>query len=315
MKKFLVFTLTGLLHVGLISCCKTSVDNSSSSAVDSTESKSSYSSDENTNSKIDDLESEIDRLNTLLSSANEEFESEIENLNSQLSAAEEEKNNLLDQITDLEEKIKEFESIKSFSKTWLKGSTYLIWQERNTSPFVTLSMEYPDKTVVEIINIHYIWTLRVSPNETKIIFNDFEGESVTHVYMYDIEKRETRELSITDIPQDRTVSSMEWLDDRYFLFVVMSDHGTVVRGGDIYVYDTQTDEYKVIIKSEDNWQLQASDFNVFMDEFVIVNCWMQGENGADLTIRKHYLLTYDEIYDLIENNKIIDLSKRDSMME
>lgn len=40
MKKFLVFTLTGLLHVGLISCGKTSVDNSSSSAVDTKESNS-----------------------------------------------------------------------------------------------------------------------------------------------------------------------------------------------------------------------------------------------------------------------------------
>lgn len=40
MKKFLVFTLTGLLLVGLISCGKTSVDNFSSSVVDTKESNS-----------------------------------------------------------------------------------------------------------------------------------------------------------------------------------------------------------------------------------------------------------------------------------
>ena len=304
MKRFFILTLTVLLITGLISCKNSSGDNSSSESLLSAESQNNASSsiassDESLNegSKIEDLESEIDRLNDLLS------------------AADEEKNDLLNQITDLEEEINELKSVKLISKTRIKDSMYLILKERNTAPYEMLSIEYPDKTLVDIIQLYNIWTIRVSPDATKIILDDYEFEYNAHVYMYDIEKRETRELMITDIPEYRTVSSMEWLNGRYFLFVVQFDTGTVVRGGDVYVYDTETDEYKVIIRSEDYWELQADDFDVYKDEFVIINGWMRGENTSDLTKRKHYLLTYDEIYDLIDNNKIIDLSKRESMTD
>ena len=79
MKRFFILTLTVLLITGLISCKNSSGDNSSSESLLSAESQNNASSsiassDESLNegSKIEDIESEIDRLNDLLSAADEE---------------------------------------------------------------------------------------------------------------------------------------------------------------------------------------------------------------------------------------------------
>ena len=136
--------------------------------------------------------------------------------------------------------------------------------------------------------------------------NNFEWESKANVWLYDVEKRKTRELPITNIPAHTTVANMEWLDDRYFLFIVQFDSGTIVRGGDVYVYDTKTDQYKAIVINNDN-KFQTSDFDVYNQDFVIIHSYLYDDQYY-YTEDKYHLLTHDEIYDLIKNNKTIDLS-------
>jgi hypothetical protein len=283
-----------------------SIANSDISLDENSDESTNESSNENSNESLDE-NSETNSVKI------EELESEIDRLNNLLSAADNEKEDLSNQISDLKEDKESNNTLVSQKRIWLKGG-YLILKEYNTAPYYTLSMVYIGETVVEVIELHQIWTVRASPNGTKVILNDFLEEYTAHVYMYDVEKRETKELLMPDLPSERTVEDMEWLDDRYFLFVVQFDDGLAVRGGDVYVYDTETDEYKAIIKSEDYWKFQTEDFDVYRNDFVIFNSWL-GDGHANFTEKKYHMLTYDEIYDLIKNNKILDLSKKDSMLD
>ena len=278
-----------------------SSDNSAINSTKNSQSSENYESIETseTNSvNIEELESEIDRLNLLLSDANSENE------------------DLLKQISDLEEKIKDKNNpLISQEKIYIKNGAYLLLKEYYNAPHYSLSIVYnTDQTEIEVIELNYIWTVRASPNGTKVILNDYEAEYTAHVYMYDVGKRETKELLMPNLPEYRTVEDMEWLDDRYFLFIVQYDTGLVVRGGDVYVYDTETNEYKAIIKSEDYWKFQTGNFDVYSDDFVIFNSWLD-DGTANFTENKYHILTFDEIYDLIENNKILDLSKKESMLD
>lgn len=299
MKKLLILTLAGLLIVGLFACGASNGERLSSSAA-AGDASLTETVDENskTNSEIiEELENEIERLNALISAA---YDEQID---------------LLSRIADLEEELNAVNNSLITQKTiWLKGenSRYLILKEFLTAPYYKLSIVYAGESEIEIAKLNNIWTVKASPNGAKVIFNDYEFEVTAQVFMYDVEKRETNELLMPDLPPDRTAANMEWLDDRYFLFIVMFDQGSVVRGGDVYVYDTETGEYRAIIKCEDYWEFQTESIDIYNDEFIIFNSWV-GDGACNFDEIKHHLLTFDEIYDLIENNKTIDLSQKESL--
>ena len=295
MKNF-AFLISFVLILTLFACNKEnneeSFDNSGINSTGKAENSQSIDASESseTNSvNVEELESEIDRLNLLLSDTNSENE------------------DLLKQISDLEEKAKDINNPDlSQKRIYVKNGVYLMFKDYYLASRDSLSIIYNDKTEVEIIELHYIWTVKVSPNGTKVILNDHQMESNAHVYMYDVENRETKELLMPELPSNTTASYMEWLDDRYFMFVVQLDHGSVVRGGDVYVYDTETGIYKAITKSSD-WKFQTCSFNVYSTDFVIFNSVLY-EETMNFTENKYNILTFDEIYDLIENNKSLDLS-------
>ena len=304
MKNF-AFLISFVLILTLFACNKEnneeSFDNSGINSTGKAENSQSIDASESseTNSvNVEELESEIDRLNLLLSDTNSENE------------------DLLKQISDLKDTIEHSSSsIVSQKRIYLNGTAYLLLKEYLTAPYYSLSIvNKPDNTEDEIISLNYFWSLRVSPDRTKVIFNDYQAEYTAHVYMYDVEKQETKELLMPDLPEYRTVANMEWLDDRYFLFIVQYDTGLVVRGGDVYVFDTKTGEYKAIIKSEDYWKFQTEKLDVYSEDFVIFNSWL-GDGIANFTENKYNILTFDEIYDLIENNNVLDLSKKASILE
>lgn len=292
----LVFTLFGCTNNNPEESME-SLTNNTSEVSESTEGTKSSGNSDVINAKIKELESEIDKLN------------------SQLTAEKEEKEDLSDKIKSLEDEISALKrSPVKERKIKVKDGVYLTWgEDRSSQPWCdTLSIEYEDKTVVEVIKLNYIWTVKASPEGTKVILNDAQMEYTAQVFMYDVEKRETRKLLMPNLPRDRTAVDMEWLDDRYFLFVVQLDHGSVVRGGDTYVYDTQTDEYKVITKSED-WKFQTHGFDVYGEDFVVVNSYLY-EDTMNFTEDKYHILTFDEIYDLINSNKVFDLNKIESKL-
>ncbi|MDD4474434.1 MAG: DUF4652 domain-containing protein [Eubacteriales bacterium] len=291
----LVFTLFGCTNNNPEESME-SLTNNASEVSESTECSENSGNTYIINTKIKELENEIDRLNTLLSSSDGE------------------KADLSDKIKSLEDEVSVLKnSAVKEEKIKVKDGVYLTLREDHSSqPWYTLSIEYEDKTVVEVIKLNYIWTVKASPEGTKVILNDAQMEYTAQVFMYDVEKRETRKLLMPNLPRDRTAVDMEWLDDRYFLFVVQLDHGSVVRGGDTYVYDTQTDEYKVITKSED-WKFQTHGFDVYGEDFVVVNSYLY-EDTMNFTEDKYHILTFDEIYDLINSNKVLDLNKIESKL-
>ena len=162
--------------------------------------------------------------------------------------------------------------------------------------------------------IHKDWNIRhikTSPDLKKVIFNDFDFEVTAKVYMYDAEKKQKKQLSLSELPEQRTAAYMEWLDDRYFLFVVQLDQGTIVRGGELYVYDTETDKYKKIVKGETDY-MQISAFDTYGDSFILITCEVYDESWANAK-REYYLLSVNSIKDSIAKEKVITLVRKNAV--
>ncbi len=151
------------------------------------------------------------------------------------------------------------------------------------------------------------YTYSLSPDATRVIADNFslEGGSTT-VYMYDIRTDSLSELALPDLPIAYAPSYLEWLDERYFLFVLQLDHGTVSRGGDVYVYDTDTGEYRRIVANPEK-RFQISEIHTYGNDFVVFESVMYDET-MNFTVPKHNVLTCDEIMQLIRGKSEIDLS-------
>ncbi len=106
-----------------------------------------------------------------------------------------------------------------------------------------------------------------------IAFNNFEPECTTEAYVYDTYTGKLVELDQSVLPEEETISYMGWLNDRYLLFVSQLDHGSVVKGGELWCYDTTYKTYeKVVAVSDKRLQITGCKFhNVGGDERVEVN--------------------------------------------
>ena len=106
-----------------------------------------------------------------------------------------------------------------------------------------------------------------------IAFNNFEPECTTEAYVYDTYTGKLVELDQSVLPEEETISYMTWMDDRYLLFISQLDHGSVVKGGELWCYDTTYKTYeKVVAVSDKRLQITGCKFhNVGGDERVEVN--------------------------------------------
>ena len=147
------------------------------------------------------------------------------------------------------------------------GTLYLVDQEDQEKQ---LFINYDNGSTVILAEGTNFQYLSVSPDGKKIIWNDYEWEYNATAYLFDTETGRLHGSPMDDLGENYTPSFMGWLDSRYFLFVVQFDHGTIVRGGDIYIYDTQTDEYRLLIKagSLDAHTLMIHAFEVQGDDVV-----------------------------------------------
>lgn len=170
-----------------------------------------------------------------------------------------------------------------------------------------LLLDTPDVKSKKILECNEIYSYSLSPDATRVIADNFslEGGSTT-VYMYDIRTDSLSELALPDLPIAYAPSYLEWLDERYFLFVLQLDHGTVSRGGDVYVYDTETGEYRRIVANPEK-RFQISEIHTYGNDFVVFESVMYDET-MNFTVPKHNVLTCDEIMQLIRGKSEIDLS-------
>ncbi len=96
----------------------------------------------------------------------------------------------------------------------------------------------------------------VSPDGKRIAYlSPYQWEVLSNVHLYDIDKAKDETVwSTQDAAEDKNVREQftpklhAWLDDRYLLMVVQYAYGTVVQGGDLFVYDTREDSLQPLSK-------------------------------------------------------------------
>ncbi|MBQ9795111.1 MAG: DUF4652 domain-containing protein [Clostridia bacterium] len=140
-------------------------------------------------------------------------------------------------------------------------------------------------------------------NARRVILNNHTWEEPSDVYLYEAATGEKRQLDMSGLPRNELVTTMRWLDGRYFLFVSQFDHGTVAIGGDVWVYDTETDEYFRIIAREDGY-MQIADMTVY-DGMVLFHVPYYIDDAYSDTEMHYYTLSTKEIYELIDTRNEI----------
>lgn len=158
------------------------------------------------------------------------------------------------------------------------------------------------KTIFKDDAVRY---LCASPDKTRVIWNDFDFEVIAVVRMYDVAKDTVSVVEMKNFPKQRTVAAMQWLDNRYFLFVMQLDSGTIVRGGDVYIYDTENGSYQQLVANS-SWLMQTEGFTVYPEVGVLFSSQLYEETYNFTEVKKHYF-TMEEIYDLIKSGKTVDL--------
>ena len=142
-----------------------------------------------------------------------------------------------------------------------------------------------------------------SGDARRVILNNYTWEEPSDVYLYEAATGEKRQLDMSGLPRNELVTEMKWLDERYFLFVSQFDHGTIAIGGDVWVYDTETDEYFRIIAREDGY-MQISYITVY-DGMVLFHVPYYIDDAYSDTEMHYYTLSTKEIYELIETRNEI----------
>lgn len=184
---------------------------------------------------------------------------------------------------------------------------------KNESGGESLLYLHSDGTKTEIHREAYLQEgfFAESPDGTRVLFNTYAWEAYADVYLYNLASGQKRKLEITEIPVEDTVAFMEWLDERYFLFVVQYSAGTIVRGGDLYVYDTMTDDYALLVDREDD-HLQIRSFS-FEKEKLILDTPLYDESWNE-TVDRTFEIPLETVYRLIEEKETYTLRVSDRLL-
>jgi hypothetical protein len=240
----------------------------------------------------------------------EELEEENADLKDLLSTADNKIESLKNQIDDLEQQLDESSSQDDYSLVRtipMRGGACLFLYEKKDEK-LELNIEYADKSIQTIFSDCWMSTIERSPDGSKVLMNDFEEQGWGgETSVYDVNTRKKRNLLMPDLASYESASFMEWLDDRYFLFVVQLDHGTTARGGDVYVYDTQIDNYRLLIENEGN-NYQVRSFDIYPEDFILFKAIKYDQNFV-FTTDVYYTVTVNKIYELINSNKTMNLKE------
>ncbi len=169
---------------------------------------------------------------------------------------------------------------------------YLYHTEDSDHNHVLRIMRY-DGTVTEIDKRSYITNVCLNYQKDMLIWNDFAGEYNATVWVYDIDAGILTEQPMDDLGEDYTPSFMSWYDSRYFLFISQLDHGSIVRGGDVYVYDTDTHEYRMIIDAQDRLMFTS------LDEYL----YAVNYNEENDSYTEMFYMIYADLRELFENDQ------------
>ncbi len=150
-----------------------------------------------------------------------------------------------------------------------------------------------------------IGTLAVSPDGTKLVFNDYDPDYMSHNYLFDLKTKKLTKLPIGDTDEIRAVSYLGWLDDRYFLYVDQENY-IACMGGELRYYDTQTGKNGSLIKPDNQALKGHKKYSVlelhrvdFWGDTVLVTAMLM-DNTLDGYETLSYACTVEDLYAWME---------------
>lgn len=307
MKKIIICCLL-LLSFLLVSCtgegAASQAESEAGSAAVSAESAVSVSAEESGAVSVPEEES--------IDSTIEELEEELADLRETLNGVNAELNALKG------EKLAEEEyDVRTLGEIPLKGMLVQTWLydfDTKESEIAVYLRRYIDGKWEKLFDSPIlINTIAVSPDGTKIVFNDYDPDYTSRNYLFDMETRELTKLPIGDTDEERSVSYLGWLDNRYFLYVDQ-DNYIACMGGRVCWYDIQTGKSFVLIKPnndpEPDWEsynyLEIHRVDLWGDKVLVtVASWDNDYNDYEILF---YTYTKEGLYQCIEaGNKCYSL--------
>ena len=105
-----------------------------------------------------------------------------------------------------------------------------------------------------VINDNFPSEPQLSPSESKMVFiSPYLWEMIGQVHLYDlVEQQEEIIVSNEDLDGQMTPKQIEWITDDYLLLVIGKAYGTVSEGGDLYLFELETNELYEVSRLGDN---------------------------------------------------------------
>ena len=319
MKRLTTFALAILVTVGLLSGC----------AQDNTEDISRISELEAQVGSLEDSMSALESEKEALAAACEDEKSRLESTLADAESKQEEligeNDKLKEELESLERKFKDphisvASVYTSLSMRYMLNDKYyyaLYSLINSTDDYrYTLNMIYKGDNGIENVIIHKdyqpIYNMAISPNGKTLVFTNFEMEGYAATFLYDIETGEKQELSLTDaLPLNHAAFAYCWLDDRYLLMAEKLDRGTIAVGGDIYVYDTETEQCSALIVASQP-ELQFQQIDMLNDELILIKGALYEETYY-FTEDVFFTVKTDRLYELIESGGSMTISPDDAI--
>ena len=161
-----------------------------------------------------------------------------------------------------------------------------------------------DGTYVEIFRAREGFYKNVCAETNYLAFNNFEPECTTEAYVYNASTGKLIKLNQSVLPEEETISYMTWWGSHSLLFVSQLDHGTVVKGGELWCYNARKNTYQKVFDVSDK-RLQITDVE-FVDQNGTSCIQVNGvyyDETYNFTEEKTYLFTTYAVNRFMEKNK------------
>ena len=155
-------------------------------------------------------------------------------------------------------------------------------------------------------------SIGVSPDETRLLYNvgfsgsadSGDGSESGSLWLLDFATREETRLRLNGMSNQHTPAYADWLDDRYVLFIEQLASGSFTVGGDLCVYDTETDTYRRLTDTaKDGFQICS--FEIEGRDYLAFDCVQYDE--AMMPWHSQAMLAMAELYDVIRSGGTVDL--------
>lgn len=189
----------------------------------------------NNERELNNIKTELDVSNTKLETALRDL-SDVEELNSNLKTELVDLKNLLeDEKSELVVKIEELEE---------QLETYIA-QEDNSKQALNIDQQFYDNGRVVF-----------GPNQSRAAMIDIiDLEVVGNLFLYDNSDGSTTQLTDLDYSNQETIKKVVWFNNNRLMFIKGFNGGTITMGGDLYLYDLDTNQEFLVVTANDKSEI------------------------------------------------------------